>query len=297
MRATPASTDTVFEEHRPLLQGLAYRMLGSVADAEDMVQETWLRWSAAERVEVPRAWLVRVCSRLCLDQLKSARHRREVYPGPWLPEPLEPEVLGADAAQRLEIDETVSMALMTAMERLSPAERAALLLHDVFDHDYAEVGGVLDRNEAACRQLVSRARRRVRRPERGRSVAAAQHRRLLDEFLQAAASADFEGLKRVLREDVAFHADGGGKAVAAGRVLCGADEVARFFVGIVRRSGGRFDREAVNWCWYNGAPGAVIVEDGRVVTAFCLRVEAGRIAELYALRNPDKLAGFAGLIP
>jgi RNA polymerase sigma-70 factor (ECF subfamily) len=197
----------------------------------------------------------------------------------------------------MEVDETVSMALMTAMERLSPAERAALLLHDVFDHDYAEVAAVLDRNEAACRQLVSRARRRVRRPERERSVAAEQHRRLLNEFLQAAASADYEGLKRVLREDVAFHSDGGGKAVAAGKVLMGADVVARFFVGVVQRSGGRFDREVVNWCWYNGAPGAVIVEDGRAVTAFCLRVEDGRIAELYALRNPDKLVGFAGLIP
>lgn len=285
----------VFEQHRAILRGLAYRMVGSVADAEDLVQETWLRWDATarEHIDCPRAWLIRVCSRLSLDYLKSARSRREVYRGPWLPEPLLDDGGPAVGASRLEIDETVSMALMTAMERLAPAERAALLLRDVFDHDYTEIASTLERNESACRKLVSRARQKVKRDDRKTPVTAKDHRRLLDEFLRAAANADFAGLKRVLCEDVALHADGGGKAIAAGKVLLGSDLVAKFFVGIVRRSGGRFDRDVVNWFWYNGAPGVVVLEQGRPISAFCLKVVDGRIGELYVLRNPDKLAAFA----
>jgi RNA polymerase sigma-70 factor (ECF subfamily) len=282
----------------------AYRMLGTVGDAQDMVQETWTRWQAAERsaVREPRAWLLRTCSRLCLDQLKSARRQREVYPGPWLPEPLvldvavHREVEDVSPVERLELDESVSMALLTTLERLSPAERAALLLHDVFDHDYAEVAETLGRNEAACRKLVSRARQRVQQAKAKDAaeveVTPEDHRRLLAGFLHAAGAGDFDGLKAVLCDDVALHSDGGGKALAVGKVLEGAELVAKFFVGLVTRSGVRYDPTLIRWCWYNGAPGVVILDDpeGPPVTAMSIRIEDGRIAELYALRNPDKLA-------
>ncbi len=324
---------TLFEAHRPLLVRHAYRMLGTVSDAQDMVQETWTRWAQADRgvVREPRAWLLRTCSRLCLDQLKSARRQREVYPGPWLPEPLVLDVAVATdreealAPRRLELDESVSMALLTAMERLSPAERAALLLHDVFDHDYAEVAVTLGRSEAACRKLVSRARQRVRpatpapvaapadrvasalasetdaianlatpasaSASAPATVTAEDHRRLLAGFLQAASRGDLTALKTVLRDDVAFHSDGGGKVVAAGKVLHGADLVARFIVGVVTRTGSRYDAHLLRWCWYNGAPGVVVLDapEGRPATAFSIRIADGRIAELFALRNPDKL--------
>ncbi len=291
----------VFEAHREALQRLAYRMLGTVGDAQDLVQETWLRWAAADRARVrePRAWLLRTCSRLCLDQLKSARVQREVYPGPWLPEPLVLDVAVTDDAgggRRLELDESVSMALLTAMERLTPAERAALLLHDVFDHDYAEVAEVLGRNEAACRKLVSRARARVGgdREREGKSepVSAEDHRRLLSAFLAAAAAGSSEGIKAVLCEDVAFHSDGGGKVIAAGKVITGSEQVAKFFVNIVTKHGSRYDASLLHWTWYNGSPGVVVrdAKDGRPVTAFSIQIREGRIAGLFALRNPDKLA-------
>ncbi len=290
----------IFESHREALTRLAYRMLGAVGDAQDQVQETWLRWAAVDPATVrePRAWLLRVCSRLCLDQLKSARVQREVYPGPWLPEPLVLDVAVTDeqgGGRRLELDESVSMALLTAMERLSPAERAALLLHDVFDHDYAEVAKALGRQEAACRKLVSRARARVGPSSaagRTTAVSAEDHRRLLSEFLAAAAAGSTERLQAVLREDVAFHADGGGKAVAAGKVLQGVELVVKFFINVVARTGARYDAACLRWVWYNGAPGVVVLDapDGIPITAFSIRIVDGRIAELFALRNPDKLA-------
>lgn len=288
----------IFETHRTALQRLAYRMLGSVGDAQDMVQETWLRWSATELAQVreSRAWLMRTCSRLCLDQLKSARVQREVYPGVWLPEPWVLDVtLSDNGPQRMELDEAVSMALLTAMERLSPTERAALLLHDVFDHDYAEVAAALGRNESACRKLVSRARSRVRRNDaetRAKPVRAEDHRKLLGGFLQAAAAGDMAGLKAVLCDDVTFHADGGGKATAAGKVLAGAELVAKFFINVVARSGACYDPQLLRWLWYNGAPGVAVSNQpgGPPVTAFSIHVRDGHIGELYALRNPDKLA-------
>ena len=292
-----------FEAHRSRLEGLAYRMLGSVADAQDVVQEVWLRWAVTDQTAVaePRAWLTKVCSRLCLDHLKSARVQREVYPGPWLPEPLvvdravwDGEDAPNDPAARLELDESVSFALLTAMERLSPAERAALLLHDVFDHDYAEIAATLGRTATACRQLVSRARRRVGddRKKATPSVSAREHRELLQQFLTAAASADFTGLKAVLRDDATFHSDGGGKAIAARKVLVGADRIAKFFRGLVKTHGARYTPDSLRWCWFNGAPGVIVLERRQPVTAFCIRVVGGRIGTLYALRNPDKLAAF-----
>ena len=288
----------VFESHREALHRLAYRMLGVVGDAQDAVQETWLRWSATDRAKVrePRAWLLRTCSRWCLDQLKSARVQREVYPGPWLPEPLVVDVAVTNdhGAQRLELDEAVSMALLTAMERLSPTERAALLLHDVFDHDYAEVATALGRNEAACRKLVSRARARVQRedtPSPNAAVTAEDHRRLLGAFLAAASAGDTAGLKAVLCDDVAFHSDGGGKVIAAGKVVVGSELVAKFFTNLVRKFDARYDASLLRWVWYNGAPGVVVLNphDGRPATAFSIAVRDGRIGGLYALRNPDKL--------
>ncbi len=292
----------VFENQREALLRLAYRMLGVVSDAQDAVQETWLRWAATDRAKVrePRSWLLRTCSRWCLDHLKSARVQREVYPGPWLPEPLVLDVAVTEdnGARRLELDEAVSMALLTAMERLTPTERAALLLHDVFDHDYAEVAEALGRNEAACRKLVSRARARVqeeRATVRADAITADDHRRLLGAFLDAAAVGDTAALKAVLCDDVAFHSDGGGKVVAAGKVVFGAALVAKFFTNLVRKFGARYDESMLRWVWFNGAPGVVVLDapGGQPVTAFSIAIRDGRIGGLYALRNPDKLAGLA----
>lgn len=283
----------VFEAHRPQLEGLAYRMLGSLAEAQDVVQETWLRWqkSDASQIRSAKAWLMTACSRVAMDVLKSARVQRESYPGPWLPEPL---VMDARAQpdRQFEIDDTVSVALMLALEKLSPPERAAFLLHDVFGYGFDEVAAMLDRSDTACRKLASRARSRIRDDRPRFEVSADDHRRLLDSFLQAAHRGDLEQLKRLMSDSVELHSDGGGKVSAAPEVISGDAAVAGFFCRVAanaRRSSNTF--EAVSY-WYNGTPGVVIYENGKAGTAFSLRIEAEKIRAIYALRNPAKLAAF-----
>ena len=271
----------VFDPLRPRLVRIAYRMLGSFADAEDVVQDAFLRWLGTDRdaVEEPEAYLRRVVSRLCLDQLKSARRRRETYFGPWLPEPV---VEGND-----EEADDVTLPLMMALDRLSPLERAAFLLHDVFGVSFEEIAETIERDPVACRQLASRARIHVRaaRPrfpvkrERGLEIAAA--------FFSASRSGDMQQLRSLLAEDVTVYADGGGKRPAANRPLVGADEVIELHTTIARIYAVSPSR-IVQYGFINGLPGFVTVEgDGPQTTA--LAIESNKITAIYVMRNPDKL--------
>jgi RNA polymerase sigma-70 factor, ECF subfamily len=270
-----------FDAWRPRLSRIAYRMLGSVADAEDVVQEAWLRWRQVDRSEVrePEAFLRRVVTRLALDQLKSARRRRETYIGPWLPEPVFEEEAPA---------EDVTLPLLLALERLSPLERAAFLLHDVFGVGFDEIAATLGRDPAACRQLASRARANVRaeRPrfpvaeDRGLQIAAA--------FFDASRSGDMGRLQALLAEDVVLHADGGGNRSAAFRLVGGLADVLKVHGALARHfaDGGS---ELVRFGWINGLPGFVSLEADGMVQTTALAVEDGRVVGIYVVRNPDKL--------
>jgi RNA polymerase sigma-70 factor (ECF subfamily) len=279
-----------FEPHRSHLMGLAYRMLGSMADAEDSVQEAYLRWRGADsgKVENPRAFLSRVVTHLCLDQLKSARSRRETYVGPWLPEPvLESAGLDADAASDYAHD--LSVALMLTLERLSPLERAAFLLHDVFEVGFAEIAATLGRSETACRQLAARGRSHVQAARPRYRPSAEEAARLLAVFKQAAESGNSAGLAAFLADDVVLVSDGGGKRAAALNPIRGADHIVRLFEGLARKAPpGQFRLRAAP---INGMPGFVVAEPGGGVQTIALEIANGKIAAIYLVRNPDKLRG------
>src|SRR5687767_13238281 len=260
MNPDPAAT---FEPHRRRLLGLAYRMLGSMAEAEDAVQEAYLRWHATDRASVaePRAFLMTTTTRICLDVLKSARARREEYVGPWLPDPVTDTASLAPDAQT-ELAEDLSVALLLAIDRLSPLERAAFLLHDVFDYSFTQIANALGRNEAACRQLASRARTRVRetRPAGavpGSSAVDAKHAALLSAFITASRSGDVATLTRLLASDAKVVTDGGGKVAAALNVIDGAERVAAFLAGVVRK--GWTDDLTVRVDTINGLPGFIVI--------------------------------------
>jgi len=277
--AVASGGDDPFAAHRPMLLRVAYRMLGSMAEAEDVVQEAYLRWSDGDRaaVRTPAAFLRRIVTRLCLDHLKSARVRREDYIGPWLPEPIvEPEPI-----------EDVTLPLMLALERLSPLERAAFLLHDVFGEDFDAVADALGRDAAACRQLAARAREHVRAERKRYPVAREQGMAIAEAFFQASRNGDVDGLRTLLADDVRFHADGGGKRPAVARILIGLDEVARGLAAIARlRRGGP---ELIHYGFVNGLPGFVTREpDGELQTT-ALLIEGGHVLAIYVMRNPDKL--------
>jgi RNA polymerase sigma-70 factor (ECF subfamily) len=277
-------SDAAFDGQRRRLTALAYRFLGSVADAEDIVQAAWLRWQAADRQEVaePGAFLARIVTRLCLDELKSARHRRETYIGPWLPEP----VVDSDPLAPREAAEDLSVALMLALERLSPLERAAFLLHDVFGSGFEAVAEALQRSPAACRQLAARARAHVQAarprfpvpPEEGARIAAA--------FRAAVDSGDASALARLLAEEAVLRTDGGGVVTAARNPVLGRDRIARFFAGLTRkhRLGGSHEP-----AWINGLPGYLTrFPDGSLQTT-ALELDGGLIVAVNIVRNPDKL--------
>lgn len=285
--------DSVFEEYRGLLEGVAYRMCGVLADAQDVVQETYLRWQLEERrnIREPRAWLVTVCSRLAMDHLKSARHRRETYVGTWLPEPFFDE-RNADPAQQARLDDTVSMALMVALEKLTPAERAAFLLHDVFGYGFEDVARILEKSEPSCRKLASRARVAVREGKPRFESTPEEHRRLFETFFEAAHSGEIESLKSLLAESVELHSDSGGKVKTAPAGLSGRDDVARFFMAIWRERRAESNRIRTISRWFNGRPGVLILLDEKLVAALSLAIESGKIRRIYALRNPEKLGAF-----
>ena len=269
-----------FEPHREFLIGVAYRMLGSLAEAEDVVQDAFLRWSAADRgvVEEPRAFLARIVSRLCLDRMKSAAARREQYVGTWLPEPMV-----SPTTDPLAHD--LSLALLLTLERLSPLERAAFLLHDVFDMDYAVIAETVGRSEAACRQLAARAREHVRE-ERPRFSASAESRdRLAEAFQGAILAGDLAGIAQLLADDAIFYSDGGGKRRAALKPIHGKAKILRFLVGVARKSPPieRLERVQVN-----GLPG-FLVRSATGVETLSFDIANDQIVAIYAVRNPDKL--------
>jgi RNA polymerase sigma-70 factor, ECF subfamily len=275
----------VFEAHRDTLFGIAYRMLGSVADAEDIVQEAWLRWDASDaEVENSRAYLARTVTNLSLNHLGSATSRREQYVGPWLPEPL---VTEPDAAREVEQAEAVSLAMLVVMETLSPLERAVFVLKEVFGFPYAEIARVLDRSEASVRQVAHRARSHVQ-ARRPRYAAADEVRDVTEQFLAACLGGDLNQMLELMAPDVTAWTDGGGKVRAALRPLHGPDKVARWLLGVLSRQ----DQEVgVRFADVNGQPGIVLTLAGRPDTVGVLDVVAGRITALRLVRNPDKLHG------
>ena len=299
---TAAGADDVlaaFDRHRRLLFTVAYEMLGSVADAEHVVQDAWLRWSAGDRSDVvdPRAYLVQITTRLALDRLGAARTRREVYVGPWLPEPLltgADDTPGTDPAEAVALGEHLSLALLVVLESLSPAERAVFVLREAFGMSFAEVAEVLGRSEAAVRQMAHRAREHVqaRRPRFDTDQRAA--REVTERFLAAAAGGDVEALLASLSPGVVLVSDGGGKAKAALRPIEGADKVARFLAAIGPQGANEPGLQATV-AEVNGAPAIVAWTDEGPFFALQLGLVEGRIAQILFVRNPDKLRGIAGV--
>jgi RNA polymerase sigma-70 factor, ECF subfamily len=293
-----------FEPHRRRLLGLAYRMLGSMADAEDAAQEAYLRWHAADRENVsdPKAFLMTITTRICLNMLTSARARREQYVGPWLPEPvLDTSALAPDS--RSELADDLSIALLLTLDRLSPLERAAFLLHDVFDFSFSEVASTLDRNEAACRQLAARARAHVRevRP-RGATVPPARsgeidakHKQLLSAFMAATQAGDLNAMTQLLASDVRVVTDGGGKVRSTLKVVDGAERVARLIMGATRKRPDTWWREdfKIRFAIINGLPGLIVDAPEGPVQTTAIEIEGDVIRALYVVRNPDKLRHLA----
>ena len=287
----------IMSERRQLIN-VAYRLLGSLADAEDAVQETYARWYAMspqqqEAIENPGGWLTTVASRICLDLLRSARARRERYVGEWIPEPLpdpaewisgRPGGATADPADRVTLDESVSMAFLVVLESMTPAERVAFILHDVFRYSFAEVAEVAGRTPAACRQLASSARRRIGASD-APATPVAQHAGLVRDFKRAWEAKDINALIGLLDPGATMTADGGGLAVAALRPIEGGEQVARYAADIAARADGLTILERT----VNGQPGLVAQQDGITVTVFAFDVVGDRIKHIWAIRNPDKL--------
>jgi RNA polymerase sigma-70 factor (ECF subfamily) len=288
----PAEPDP-FLAHRPRLLALAYRMLGATGEAEEVVQEAWIRWQAADRPGIadPAAWLVTAATRLCLDRLRRGEAARRGYPGPWLPEPWLEEVPAppesAAPDRRLDRAADLSIAFLLLLERLSAPERAALLLRDAFGAEYEVIAAALGRTEAACRQLLHRARERLREAGPARQAASpAAHRRLLGAFLMAARSGDADRLLRLLAEDAQLLTDGGGKAQATLNPILGAAKVARFALGVQRRLPPGLEARPIV---VNNQPGLALLLGGAPWGVLGAEVADGRIQALYLLRNPDKL--------
>ncbi|WP_432010862.1 RNA polymerase sigma-70 factor [Streptomyces cucumeris] len=291
--ATDTASD-VFETHRSLLTGVAYRMLGRVADAEDVVQESWLRWSGTDREQIrdPRAFLVRVTTRLAIDRLRQITSRRESYVGPWLPEPIATDLgrTTPDAAERALLSETVSLAVLVVLESLSPLERAVFVLREAFGFPYGEIAETLDRSEAAVRQLSGRARRHVEERKPRFEVDQRQRRELTEKFLAASTGGDLGQLLALLAPDARLIGDSGGKAKAPLRVLETADKVGRFLHGVAQRP---VEEAELRITEINGGPGLLILSRGVPDSVMSLDVADGRVQAVYIVRNPDKLAAFA----
>ena len=284
----------IFEEHRALLFSIAYRMLGMRADAEDIVQETFLRWQTTrvEEVHNPRAFLVTVATRLSINQLQSARAKREEYFGAWLPEPL---VTGtaADSGTIPGIDGSLSMAFLVLLERLTPMERAVFLLREVFDYEYGEIGKVLSQNEANCRQIFRRAKQHITEGRPRFEASKEEREELLQQFIASSSRGDMQGLLALLAKDAVLYTDGGGKATAVPNPVYGADAIARFFVGVR----GRLLPTDIcrRFAEINGQPGVIAYHQGKVFGVLVLDIADGEIRNIYIVRNPEKLASFPDL--
>jgi RNA polymerase sigma-70 factor (ECF subfamily) len=279
-----------FKAQRPRLQRLAYRMLGSVSEAEDIVQDAWLRWSQVEGgIDTPAAFLTRIVTRLCLDQMKSARNRRETYVGAWIPEPL---LDSSDPEE--DIADDVTLTLMMALERLSPLERATFLLHDVFGVALSEVATTLSRDTAAVRQLAVRARRHVQDNRPRFQIDQAEAERIARAFFVASRDGDSAALAAMLAEDVTIHADGGGKVTAFRNVIHGVDRVLRLFAGVARKA--HIRPVLLRAATIDGLPGFVSIDRGELLQTTALEIRNGRISAIYIMRNPEKLRHVASAI-
>lgn len=286
--AQPPHSDA-FAVLRTRLFSIAYRMLGTRADAEDVLQDAWLRWQRADHaaLQSAEAWLVTVVTRLAIDRLRAAKAERETYVGWWLPEPLvEPDERTPEAAAELASE--LSVAFLWVLERLSPEERAAFLLRQVFDHDYAEIALYLGKSEAACRQMVHRASGRVQQERPRFEVSTEDHRRLLEKFMQAARSGEREAIKALLADEVQVIGDGGGKVPSFMEVVRGADRIANLYWAVSRRHA---NRVVYHLAQINGEPGLLRYIDGQLESAQAFVTDGARIVAIYAVRNPDKLAG------
>lgn len=281
----PDPATEAFVAHRDLLFTVAYEMLGSAADAEDVLQETWLRWVEVDLAQVrdQRAYLVRITTRQALNRLRTLKRRKEAYVGPWLPEPL---LTAPDVAENVELSENLSLALMFILETLSPTERAVFVLREVFDFGYDDIATAIDKSPAAVRQIAYRARQHVdaRRPRTPASPEEA--RAALDSFQSALVTGDLQGLLDVLAPDVVFVSDGGGFKLAALRPVVGADKVLRYMGGSVDKAGGILTSESTT---VNGNPGLILRLDGEIDGVLAFRVENARVTGLYYVRNPEKL--------
>lgn len=285
---TPGDLSAVFEAARPRLLRIAYRMLGSMAEAEDIVQDAWLRWRSVDAGDVrhPPAFLARTVTRLCLDAMKSARARRETYVGSWLPEPIferEEEVMPLDE---------LTLTLMMALERLSPLERAAFLLHDVFDVPMEEVAVTLQRDAGAVRQLAVRARKHIQAARPRYPVERAEGERIAQAFYAASSQGDLAGLRTLLADTVVLQSDGGGKAYAFLKPIVGLEKIVRMFAGILRKFAAT-PSVLIQWTWIDGLPGYLSYERDGTLQSTALEIEDGRIRAIYITRNPDKLAAAA----
>lgn len=283
----------VFERHRARLNGIAYGMLGSVMDAEDVVQDAYLRWREVDiaGIDSAEAYLTTIVTRLAIDRLRSARARRETYVGPWLPEPLL-ESFERDPAERVVEAESLSLALLVALERLNPVERAVLLLRDVFDLDYSEIADVVDKSPANCRQIASRARERAGDAGRTRQAQREVERDIITRYLETVAAGDVAGVASVFAEDVVLWADGGGKARAARHPLHGATRVARHLVGVAPQAPPGTE---IRIARINGDPAVLGVLDGKVIGAIAFQIDEGRVIAVRAVLNPEKLEHLAGV--
>ncbi|MSP14390.1 MAG: RNA polymerase sigma-70 factor [Chloroflexi bacterium] len=276
-----------FDAYRPLLFSIAYRMLGSVMDAEDMVQETFLRWQAAQDEEVIslKAYLITIVTRLCIDRLRSAQVKREAYVGPWLPEPLLAEP-APEAVEALDLSESLSMAFLMLLEHLSPTERAVFLLREVFEYEYGEISAIVGKSEANCRQMVRRAHQHLTSHRPRYSASPEQQQRLLVQFMQAATGGDMAEFVSLLSNDITLWSDGGGKVNVALNPICGADRVARFLLGLVKKLPPDFVPRLV---WINGQPGFIGYLAGEPNTALTLDISGDHIQGIHIIVNPEKL--------
>ncbi|MFI6733416.1 RNA polymerase sigma factor SigJ [Nonomuraea sp. NPDC050451] len=288
-----------FEDHRSLLTGVAYRILGSAADAEDVVQEAWLRWSGVDEADVgdPKAYLVRVTSRLAIDRLRWAKSRRESYVGPWLPEPISTT---PDVAEHAELAESVELALLLVLETLSPLERAVFVLREAFDLPFSEIAEIIGRAEPATRQLARRARDHVREKRPRFDVDREERRRITERFINASAEGDLDGLIELFASGVTMVSDGGGKARAALRVITGADNVSRWLLSVNTPANIAAFMTSIGMAGIsdlsfglatmNNAPAMVISAGGRVITVASLLISDGKIDTIYLIANPEKIA-------
>ncbi len=280
----------IFNEHRSLLMSIAYRMLGSRADAEDAVQETFLRWQHArdEDVQTPRAYLATIVTRLCVDQLRSAQSRREVYVGPWLPEPVMTNGQKQPASS-VELAESLTMAFLVLLESLSPLERAAFLLHEVFDYDYKETAGIIGKTEANCRQMIHRAKGHIASRHHRFDPTREDTERIANGFLEATQSGDVSRLMALFSGDAVLFSDGGGKVRAALNPIKGPDAIARFVVGVVRKN---IPIDAIHEpTEFNGQPAFVTWIGGQPTTVTILDIRDGLIRNVFVVVNPEKLGG------